>query len=232
MAFVFIQHLPPDHASMLAEILSRQTTMPVRQVEDGLAVEPNHVYVIRPGHVLTIKDGRFHLGPELGGPRAANRPVDDFFKSLAQEQRERAICIIMSGMGTNGTAGAQAIKAVGGLVPRAGSRRAASFPSMPRHLIEQGYADYILRLADMPDLLIAYAGHPYVQGRAGGRCTGGAARRQRHVREILAILRTRTRQDFNGYKKPTVLRRVQRRMGLAAPHRDGRLRQAPAAEPH
>jgi two-component system, chemotaxis family, CheB/CheR fusion protein len=214
MAFVFILHLPPEHPSMLAEILSRRTTMPVRQVEDGLAVERNHVYVIRPGHVLTIENGVFRLGPELGGPRAANRPVDDFFKSLAEEQRERAICVLMSGMGSNGTAGAQAIKAVGGLCV-AQDPESCQFPSMPRHLIDQGYADCILRPADIPDALIAYAGHPYARGGREADAEAMLKRSQRHVREILAILRTRTRQDFNGYKKPTVLRRIQRRMGLA-----------------
>ena len=79
MAFVLVQHLPPDHQSLLAEILARRTQMPVRQIEDGMAVEPDHVYVIRPGHVVTIHDGHLHLGPRLGTPRAANRPIDDFF---------------------------------------------------------------------------------------------------------------------------------------------------------
>src|SRR5687767_2574453 len=114
MAFVFIQHLPPERESMMADILAKKTRMLVQQVEDGMEVQADHLYVIRPGHVLTIKDGHFHLGPQLG-KRAANRPVDDFSKSLAEEQRERAIAIILSGMGSNGSAGAQAIKAVGGL---------------------------------------------------------------------------------------------------------------------
>ncbi|WP_439630350.1 chemotaxis protein CheB [Gemmata sp.] len=159
MAFVLVQHLPPDHTSMLAEVLSRRTAMPVSQAEDGVAVEPNHAYVIRPGHVLTIRDGRLHLGPELGGPRAANRPIDDFFRSLAEEQRERAVCVILSGMGSNGTAGAQAVKAVGGVCV-AQDPETAQFPSMPRHLIDAGYADYIARPADLPDVLLSYAGSP------------------------------------------------------------------------
>ena len=114
MAFVLVQHLPPDRESQMAEILARHTAMPVAQVEDGMDVEPNHVYVIRPGRVLTIREGRLHLGPPLGTLRAANRPIDDFFRSLAAEQRERAVCVVMSGMGSNGTAGAQAVKTVGG----------------------------------------------------------------------------------------------------------------------
>ncbi len=214
MAFVLIQHLSPDHDSMMAEILGRRTAMPVAQVEDGMAVEPGHVYVIRPGHVLTIREGRLRLGPPLGTTRAANRPVDDFFRSLAEEQRERAICVVLSGMGSNGTAGAQAVKAVGGLCI-AQDPDSAQFPSMPRHLIDAGYADYILAPADIPEVLLGYAGQPYVRG--GREADAGATpeRERRHLREVLALLRTRTGHDFSGYKKPTLLRRVQRRMGLA-----------------
>jgi len=206
MAFVIILHLPPDRPSMLAEILSKKTAMPVKQIEQGMAVEPNHVYVIRPGYVLTIQDGALHLGERLEKP-GNNRPVDDFFRSLAEEQRERAIAVIMSGMGSNGTAGSQAIKAVGGLCI-AQEPETAQFPSMPRRLIDAGYADYILRPQDIPDVLLAYAGHPYARGALLDQ------QDLQHVREILAVLRTRTRHDFGGYKKPTIFRRIQRRMGL------------------
>src|SRR5918993_183535 len=161
MAFVFIQHLPPDRESVVGEILARETRMPVLQVLDGMEVRPNHLYVIRPGHVLTIRDGRLHLGPQLG-KRAANRPVDDFFKSLAEEQRERAIAIIMSDMGSNGTAGAQAIKTVGG-VCIAQEPDSAKFPSMPRNLLDAAHADFVLRPAEMPDVLIRYSSHPYAR---------------------------------------------------------------------
>jgi two-component system CheB/CheR fusion protein len=211
MAFIIVQHLTPDRESMIADILSRYTKMPVQQVEDGMRIEVNHVYIIRPGYTLTIKNGALHLGERVEKP-GHSRPVDDFFKSLAEEQRERAISIIMSGMGSNGTAGCQAIKAVGGLCI-AQDPGTAQFPSMPRHLIDAGYSDYILRAADMPDVLLGYAGHPYASGREGDAQTVLRQEKQ-HVHEILAVLRTRTRQDFSGYKKPTVLRRIQRRMGL------------------
>jgi two-component system, chemotaxis family, CheB/CheR fusion protein len=210
MAFVLIQHLPPDHESLMSEILSKRTSMKVLQVEDGMAVHPNHLYVIRPGHTLTIKDGALHLGEPVA-KRGHGRPVDDFFKSLAEEQRERAISIIMSGMGSNGTAGCQAIKAVGGMCI-AQDPQSAEFPSMPRHLIDSGYADYILRPSEMPDVLLAYAGHPYARDKEAA--DKALKRDESHLREILALLRIRTHQDFAGYKKPTILRRVQRRMGL------------------
>ncbi len=213
LAFVLVQHLPPDRESLMAEILARRTAMTVLQVTEGMPVEPDHVYVIRPGHVLTIREGRLHLGPKLGSPRAANRPIDDFFKSLAEEQRERAICIVMSGMGSNGAAGSQAIKAVGGRC-LAQEPESAQFPSMPRHLIDSGYADYVLRPAEMPAVLLTYAGHPYARGDRAIDAEELLRREHQHLREILAVLRTRSYQDFTGYKKPTVLRRIERRMGL------------------
>jgi two-component system CheB/CheR fusion protein len=211
MAFVLVQHLPPDRESMIAEILARNTAMPVLQVEDGIRVEVNHVYVIRPGHTLTIEHGALHLGARLERERHG-RPVDDFFRSLAQEQRQRAICIIMSGMGSNGSAGAQAIKAVGGL-GIAQAPESAQFASMPRHLIEAGYADFVLRPREMPDALIGYAQHPYA-ATDGDSAKHAPQRERQSLSEILAILRTRTHQDFSGYRKPTIWRRIERRMGL------------------
>src|SRR4051812_12486495 len=147
---------------MIAEILGKHTKMPVAQVEDGMPVQPNHVYVIRPGHTMTIRDGQLHLGDRVEKARHS-RPVDDFFRSLAEEQRERAVCVVMSGMGSNGTAGAQAVKAVGGLCV-AQDPESAPDPSMPRHLIDAGYADYIAPPAGPPDLLLAYAPSHYATG--------------------------------------------------------------------
>ncbi|HKY37520.1 MAG TPA: chemotaxis protein CheB [Polyangiaceae bacterium] len=242
MAFVLIQHLPPDRESLIAEILQRHTAMVVSQVQDGMVIEVNHVYVIRPGHTLTIRNGRLHLGEKVEKPRHT-RPVDDFFRSLAEEQRERAICIVMSGMGSNGSAGAQAIKAVGGLCI-AQDPESAQFPSMPHHLIEAGYADIILPPVDMPEALLAYAKHPYAATRGNGSENGNVVasahlspkdallRDEQQVREILAIVRSRTRFDFTGYKKPTLLRRIERRMGLSRVNGMGQyakmLRQSPA----
>jgi two-component system, chemotaxis family, CheB/CheR fusion protein len=213
MAFVLVQHLPPDRETLITEILSKKTTMPVLHVDDGLELQPNHVYCIRPGRTLLLQDGRFRLGEPLVKPMR-NRPIDDFFKSLAEEQRERGIAIILSGMGSNGSAGAQAIKAVGGLCV-AQDPETAAFPSMPRHLVDAGYADFILKPADMPEMLIGYAEHPYAREEGNDLVARALRREQQYIREILAVMRTRTRHDFSGYKKPTLLRRIQRRMGLA-----------------
>jgi two-component system, chemotaxis family, CheB/CheR fusion protein len=210
VAFVFIQHLPPDRESLIADILGKRTKMKVLQVEEGMTVEPNTVYVIRPGHTLTIKRGVLHLGAPLAAP-GHNRPVDDFFRSLADEQRERAIGVILSGMGSNGTSGAEVIKAVGGMLI-AQDPDAAKFPSMPRHLIDAGLADFILQPAEMPEVLVKYIRHPYASGDVARSIS--LPRVHEHFGEILAVLKSRTRLDFNGYKKPTILRRIQRRMGL------------------
>jgi two-component system CheB/CheR fusion protein len=112
MAFIVVQHLSPEHQSLMAEILGRHTSMPVVQIEDGIAIQPDHVYVIAPGFTLSLREGRLRLGEPVE-KRGHRRPVDDFFRSLAEEQKERAIAVILSGTGTNGTAGAQAIKAAG-----------------------------------------------------------------------------------------------------------------------
>lgn len=210
MAHVVILHLPPDRESLVAEILAKHAAMRVLQIEDGMPVEPDHVYVIRPGFTPTIKDGHLHLGESLEKP-GNNRPVDDFFKSLAEEQRERAMCVIMSGMGSNGTAGAQAVKAVGGLVI-AQDPDTAKFPSMPRSVIDASYADFILRPAEIPQALLNFASHAYATRRVSADEL--FAREKQHFGEILTIIRSRVRHDFSAYKKPTVLRRIQRRMGL------------------
>ncbi|HEX8324878.1 MAG TPA: chemotaxis protein CheB [Tepidisphaeraceae bacterium] len=211
IAFVLIQHLSPKHESVMAELLSHHTKMPVLQVSDGMEVLPNHVYMIRPGFTMTIKDGHLHLGESaaLAGHR---RPVDDFFKSLAEEQRERAIAVILSGTGSNGTAGAAAIKAVGGMCI-AQDPDSCRFASMPRSMIDSGLADTVLKPAEMFEAIVAYATHPYAAGE--DKSPASVARQDKlALTEVLAVLRARVRHDFSGYKKPTIVRRIQRRMSL------------------
>jgi two-component system, chemotaxis family, CheB/CheR fusion protein len=214
MAYVVVQHLSPDHQSLMAEILARRTTMPVTEIREDMAVEPDHVYVIAPGRTLTLSDGRFHLGEPVER-RGHRRPVDDFFHSLAEEQKEAAIIVVLSGTGTNGTAGAQAIKAAGGICI-AQNPDSAAFPGMPRSLIHAGYADQVLEANLIPALLMRYRRHPYLDDeQAGGEASADALEQnQQRLREVLALLRTRTRHDFSGYRKPTLVRRIQRRMGL------------------
>jgi two-component system CheB/CheR fusion protein len=214
MAFIVVQHLSPEHQSLMAEILSRHTSMPVIQIRDGMPIAANHVYVIAPGFTLTLQQGHLHLGEPVE-KRGHRRPVDDFLRALAEEQKERAIAVILSGTGTNGTAGAQAIKAAGGICI-AQNPETAAFPGMPRSLIHAGYADQVLAPQDIPAVLQKYASHPYVGPEQDALEAEEVLERDRaHLREVLAILRTRTRHDFSGYRKPTLLRRIQRRMTLS-----------------
>jgi two-component system, chemotaxis family, CheB/CheR fusion protein len=214
MAYIVIQHLSPEHPSLMAEILGRCTSMPVLPIENGMRVESNHVYVIRPGYTLTLKDARLHLGDPVE-KRGHRRPVDDFFRSLAREQKELAIAVVLSGTGSNGSAGAQAIKAAGGLCI-AQDPDTAEFPGMPQSLIHAGYADQVLPVEEIPAALRQFVEHPFLDLLAKGR-TRAAQHLERHrdeLNDILAIVRTRTGHDFGPYKPATVLRRIDRRMGL------------------
>lgn len=195
IAFVFVQHLSPHRESLTAELLSRETRMPVVQITDGLRVEPNHFYVIRPGHTLTLQNGALHLSEKLSTP-GHGHPIDDFFRSLAAEQRERAICIVMSGMGSNGSAGAQSVRAVGGLCI-AQDPETAKYPSMPWNVIEAG-ADYVLRCNEMPEVLSKYVRH--LDQVMAEDVSVILPRDSTPFREVVSILRRRTRLDFSGYK--------------------------------
>src|SRR3569832_1954280 len=214
MAYVVVQHLSPDHTSLLHDILSRRARIPVSQIVDGMEVQPNHAYVIAPGYTLTLEAGRLKLGAPVE-QRGHRRPVDDFFRTLATEQNEKAIAVILSGTGTNGTAGCQAIKASGGICI-AQDPESAAFPGMPLSLIHAGYADQVLMPAKIPAALRRYVSSPAVAGQPAELSFEELVERERaHLREILALLRTRTRHDFNGYRKGTLLRRVQRRQALS-----------------
>ena len=158
MAYVVVQHLSPDHTSLLGEILSRRARIPVTEIRDGMPVEPNKAYVIAPGQTLTLELGTLRLGEPVE-KRGHRRPVDDFFRSLAMEQNEKAIVVILSGTGTNGTAGAQAIKAAGGICI-AQQPESAAFPGMPRSLIHAGYADQVLEAREIPGMLRALRALP------------------------------------------------------------------------
>jgi len=209
IALVLIQHLPPERDSLIAAILGRLTKLPVVEITDGLPVSPNGIYVIQPGFTVTLRDGTFHLGEPLE-KRGHRHPVDDFFRSLALEQKERAVGIVLSGMGSNGSAGAQEIRSAGGMCI-AQEPASAKFPSMPESLIRSGAADFILRAEDIPALLVRYVQHPYVRGDFA---IDGGPTQESALAEILKILRNRGSQDFGGYKKPTLVRRIERRMGL------------------
>ncbi len=160
MAFVLIQHLDPKHHSVLAEILSRETHMKVAEAAEGMAVEPNHVYVIPPDTALTISDINLHLSPRSESP-APHMTADQFMRSLAHAQGNRAVGVVLSGTGTDGTLGMLEIQAHGG-VTFAQDESTAKYDGMPRSAIAAGCVDYVLPPKDIARELARIARHPYV----------------------------------------------------------------------
>src|SRR5512133_1220219 len=159
MAFVLVQHLAPDHKSILTDLIRRYTRMQVFEVEDGMQVRPNCIYIIPPNRDMALLNGRLQL-MEPSAPRGQRLPIDFFFRSLAQDQHEHAICIVLSGTGSDGTAGVRAIKGEGGMA-MAQNPASTEYDGMPRSAIATGMVDYELPPAEMPAQLMAYVAHAF-----------------------------------------------------------------------
>ncbi len=209
MAFVVVTHQHPGRTSMLSDLLQKITLLKVVEANDGVKVEPNHVYVSQPGGYLDILNGVLHrMDPADEIP--AYLPIDHFFRSLATDQKERAICIILSGTGTDGTLGLKAIKGESGM-SMVQQMQSAKYPGMPASAVATGLADYVLPPAGMPAELIAYAHGPYLASAAGEEPPAVAPE---PMQKIFVQLRTRTGHDFSGYKASTIRRRIERRMNM------------------
>jgi two-component system CheB/CheR fusion protein len=161
MAFVLVQHLAPDHKSILSDLIQRYTRMQVFEVADGMVVQPNCAYIIPPNRDMAFLNGALQL-LEPTEPRGHRLPIDFLFRSLALDQQERAIGIVLSGTGSDGTAGVRAIKGEGGMV-MAQNPDSAEYDGMPRSALDTGLVDYVLPPAEMPAQLIAYATHAFGQ---------------------------------------------------------------------
>jgi PAS domain S-box-containing protein len=209
LAFVVAAHLDPTQKSLLAELLGRCTRMPVVEIESAVRIEPDHVYVIAPDQELAIRGGVVQTR-QPSVPRGYRHPVDSFFRSLAEDQGERAVGIVLSGTGTNGSLGLRFIKAEGGIAI-AQEPESAAFQGMPRSAVATGIVDLVLSPEKMPDALLGLARHAYVRQPAKAVEEGTPAEQ---LRTLLAIVRAETRQDFTSYRKKTLLRRIHRRMGL------------------
>lgn len=210
MAFVVIQHLDPTHESHMASLLQSNTAMPVIEVREPMVVVPDHVYMILPDSDLVFEGNQLQLR-KPSSERAKRRPVDIFLTSLAEEQCERAVGVILSGTGSNGTPGLQAIKAHGGIAI-AQDPATAGHTGMPQSAIGAGVVDHVLPVEQIPDKLLDYARHSYV--RSNGADTNAPQRDGDEFAEILALLQSRAHQDFRAYKQSTLARRIHRRMGL------------------
>ncbi len=209
LAYVIIQHLDPTHKGIMPELLQRITGMEVFQVKDRMRVKPDSVYVIPPNKDMSILHGVLHLF-DPASPRGLRLPIDYFFRSLAEDRKERSIGVILSGMGSDGTLGLKAIKEKGGVV-LVQEPASAKFDSMPRSAIDAGLADLIAPAELLPEKIIGFLQHARTITRTELTLE---EKDQSALEKILILLRARTGQDFSLYKKNTVYRRIERRMSI------------------
>jgi two-component system CheB/CheR fusion protein len=208
-AYVVVQHLDPTHKGMLVELLQRSSTIAVVQAQDGMQVEPEHCYVIPPNKDMSLLQGRLHLLPQAL-PRGLNLPIDFFLRSLAADQQEHAIAVILSGMGSDGTLGVRAIKERGGAA-FVQALESAKFDSMPRSVIDTGLADVIAPVQELPERIVAYREHTPFMSR---RLMPEAPKNESALEKVFVLLRAQTGNDFLQYKRSTIHRRIERRLGL------------------
>jgi two-component system CheB/CheR fusion protein len=211
MAFVLVQHLAPDHKSILKDLLGRYTRMKVFEVEDGMIVRPNCAYIIPPGKDMAYISGALQL-MEPAAPRGKRMPIDFFFRTLAQDQQERAIGVVLSGSGTDGTLGVRAIKGEGGMVMVQESA-SSEYDSMPRSALATGMVDYELPPAEMPVKIIEYARRA-ISGTDRPAGDLPPAGNKNALKKIFVLLRTHSGHDFSQYKPNTIYRRIERRMAM------------------
>ncbi len=210
LAYIVVQHLDPSRKGILVELLQRATPLPVREVTDRMRVKPNHVYVIPPNCDLSILHGVLHLlAPSA--PRGLRLPIDFFFRALAADQQERSAGLILSGMGSDGTLGLRAIKEHAGAV-FVQDPDSAKFDGMPRSAIDDGLADVVAPAEVLAERIVGYFRHvPLLDVSAASTV---ADKDQSGLEKVVLILRAQTGHDFSLYKKSTLYRRIERRMGL------------------
>ena len=212
IAFVLVQHLDPNHKSMLTDIIRRYTRMQVFEVQDGVTVKPNCVYIIPPNSDLAFLNGGLQLIEPVAA-RTQRLPIDFFFCSLAQDQHERAIGVVLSGTGSDGTLGAREIKGKGGLV-LAQKPESAQYDGMPRSVIATGMVDFELPPAEMPTQIIAYVAAHVLNHPATSGFSTPPPKAEAAMKKIFILLRAQTGHDFSQYKPSTIHRRIERRMAV------------------
>ncbi|MFT4975898.1 MAG: two-component system CheB/CheR fusion protein, partial [Myxococcota bacterium] len=210
MSFVLVQHLAPHHKSMLTEIICRYTCMEVMQVEDGMVVRKNCAYIIPPNSDMALFNGSLQLF-EQPSPRGQRLPIDFFFRSLAEDQGDRSIGIVLSGTGSDGTLGIRAIKKQGGMV-LAQTPSSTEHNGMPKSAIATGLVDYVLAPAEMAGQLIRYVASAF--GRSLALSQVQPIGSDQTLRKVFILLRARTGHDFSGYKPNTIYRRIGRRIAM------------------
>ncbi|MBE0489316.1 MAG: PAS domain-containing protein [Halomonas sp.] len=211
LAYVVVQHLDPTHKALLPELLQRVTPMSVRQATHGMPIEPDCVYVIPPNTELSVIDGLLNLAKPME-PRGMRLPINVLFSSLARAQGDRAIGVVLSGMGSDGTLGLQAIKAVGGLTA-VQQPDTAQFDAMPRSAISASCADIIAAPGDLPARILSYLAQAPSNGVSAEPTTEQESE-STPLQHIFRLLQERTRHDFSLYKHSTLHRRIERRMAI------------------
>lgn len=209
IAFVLVPHLDPMHESLMAELIGRHTTVEVVEASDGVTVKPNHAYVIPPNNYMTISNNRLSLNGPVDKFQAQTA-IDLFLRSLAEAKQEKAICIIFSGTGTQGTLGLKAIKSSGGMA-MVQEPKTAEYPAMPKSAIDTGMADFVMPAEELPEALIKYIKSDYV---TGPKTEDENHDRSGHLQKLLTLIRLRTKLDFRFYRKQMLIRRIERRMSL------------------
>jgi two-component system CheB/CheR fusion protein len=207
--YVVVQHLSPDHKSMMSDLLQRHTEMPVSVVEDGEWVKPNHVYLIPPGQLLKIAQGRLRLEPK--SPHGLSLPINQFLSSLASEAGPRAVAVVLSGTGSDGTRGAAEINAAGGFL-LAQTPEESRFDGMPTSVIATGLVDDVLPAPAMAERILSHFQSPFASRSRTASDLDRAEDGAEALDRILALLKQQSGIDFAGYKASTVVRRIERRM--------------------
>ena len=210
LSFVLIQHLSPDYKSMMPELLTKHTSLKISKVTDATTVEPNTIYTIPADKNITISGGKLYL-EDRGNPKTLNLPINIFFRHLAEDQRERAVGVVLSGTGSDATLGIEAIKQYGGMVI-AQTPNSAAFDSMPKSAIATGLVDFILHPTRMPETIVNFVKNPYVQSES--EAEQEESDHTDSIFRILTLLHRKTNMDFRQYKQSTVVRRIDRRMGI------------------
>lgn len=208
-AFVVVQHLSPDYKSLMVELLSKYTSLHVCHAASDIPVQPETVYLIPPKYNLIIRQGTLFLTKQE--QKNLNLPIDIFFQSLAEDQGAHAIGIVLSGAGSDGSRGIRAIKEAGGIV-MVQDEHSAKFSGMPGSAIATGLADYILTASEMPEQLIKLLKRPQIRLAID---TNAPELNEPMLEQILTLIRERTDMDFSVYKYNTLLRRIERRMGIS-----------------
>ncbi|PZV16328.1 MAG: ATPase [Leptolyngbya sp.] len=213
MGFVLVQHLAPDHKSMLSEILGRATQMPVNEVKDGVLVEPNHIYVIPPNTSMTLVAGRLQLAPREKVLGHGYMPGDALFNSLAADRQHKAIAVILSGGDGDGSRGLTAIKEAGGIT-FAQCEDSARFESMPNTAVATGNVDFVLPPQQIAEEIAKLSRHPFIAQSVSVMAAPAIPSSLNPLSTLFLLLRSISGVDFSLYKRTTLDRRIERRMLL------------------